>query len=84
MRHRLTQIIFRRSTSLEWYTANTILDELEIARETDTDKFKIGDGKTEWNYLPYSTTLPEKIYMYAGCKAPSKQEYIDLVQNFNI
>ena len=34
--------------------ANPILADREIMAEVDTGKIKIGDGKMEWNSLPYS------------------------------
>ena len=43
----------RRGTAAEWTSANTVLSAGEIGFETDTSKFKIGDGTTAWNSLPY-------------------------------
>lgn len=43
----------RRGTAAEWTSANTVLSAGEIGFETDTSKFKIGDGATAWNSLPY-------------------------------
>jgi hypothetical protein len=43
----------RRGSASQWTTANTVLAAGEIGFETDTSKFKIGDGVTEWNDLPY-------------------------------
>jgi hypothetical protein len=49
------QIQFRRGTAAEWSTstANPILAVAEMGLETDTRKFKIGDGYQHWNDLPY-------------------------------
>ena len=44
---------FRRGTASEWSAANTILAQGEMAIETDTYLFKLGDGLTVWNTLPY-------------------------------
>lgn len=44
---------FRRGTAAQWSSANTILLSGELGLETDTDLFKIGDGTTAWNMLPY-------------------------------
>ena len=49
------RIQLRRSTALEWTTANPILAEGEICVETDTGKFKVGNGYTPWNSLAYSS-----------------------------
>jgi len=46
----------RRGTASEWTDANPILAVGEIGFETDTGKFKIGDGSTEWDDLVYSST----------------------------
>lgn len=46
-------IQFRRGTAAEWTAANPILAQAEMGVETDTDKFKLGDGATAWNSLPY-------------------------------
>ena len=47
------QIQFRRGTSTQWETYNPILAIAELGVETDTSKFKLGDGVTQWNDLPY-------------------------------
>lgn len=44
---------FRRGTAAQWASANPILASGEIGIETDTAQFKIGDGITAWNSLPY-------------------------------
>ncbi len=43
----------RRGTASAWTSANTVLTAGEIGVETDTGQFKIGDGTTTWNSLPY-------------------------------
>jgi hypothetical protein len=47
------QIQFRRGTAAEWTAANPVLALAEMAIETDTDLFKIGNGDDAWNVLPY-------------------------------
>lgn len=51
----MTTIKLRRSTAAEWTTANTILAAGEMGIETDTRKFKFGDGTTPWNTLAYAS-----------------------------
>jgi hypothetical protein len=46
-------IQLRGDTAANWVTANPILAERELAFETDTDLYKLGDGVTAWNDLPY-------------------------------
>ena len=47
------QIQLRRDTAANWTTANPTLAIGEMGLETDTKKFKIGDGTTAWNSLAY-------------------------------
>jgi len=49
------QIQFRRGTASQWSTANPQLAAGELGLETDTGKFKVGDGSTYWNTLAYSS-----------------------------
>jgi Major tropism determinant N-terminal domain len=49
----LGQVQFRRDTSTNWTTNNPILLSGELGLETDTDLFKIGNGTSAWNSLPY-------------------------------
>lgn len=44
---------FRRGTVSEWTTINTVLHAGEIGFVLDTQRFKIGNGLTSWNDLPY-------------------------------
>lgn len=52
------QIQYRRGTAAEWATANTLLAVGEPGYETDTGKFKVGDGTLRWSVLPYATIQP--------------------------
>ena len=52
-----TVIKLRRDTALDWTAADPVLFEAEIGVETDTGKFKIGNGELKWSFLPYF--LPE-------------------------
>lgn len=47
----------RRGTAVQWTTANPVLAAGELGYETDTKKFKIGDGLTTWTSLPYFVNL---------------------------
>jgi len=48
------QIQFRRDTAAAWTSANPVLAVGEIGLETDTTKFKFGNGSTAWNSLAYA------------------------------
>ena len=48
-----TRMQQRRGTATQWTTANPTLAAGEIGFETDTGKFKIGDGTSTWSALSY-------------------------------
>jgi hypothetical protein len=48
-----TQIKLRRDTAQNWTTSNPVLALGEPGIETDTYKFKFGDGQTAWSNLAY-------------------------------
>ena len=47
------QLQFRRGTAAQWTSANPTLASGEMGLETDTAKFKIGNGSIAWNSLAY-------------------------------
>lgn len=49
------KILLRRDNSSNWATLNPVLSNGELAYETNTGKFKIGNGSSAWNSLPYWT-----------------------------
>ena len=48
------QFQMRRDTAASWATINPILASGEFGYESDTSKFKIGNGATGWNYIDYA------------------------------
>lgn len=81
------RVQIRRGTASQWSAENPILLEGEFAIETDTRKFKIGDGITTWNNLTYATqgeTGRSIQYIWDGTRLGIKQEgessytYVDL------
>jgi len=48
-----TKIQVRRDSSADWTTINPVLSEGEIGFETNTGKFKIGNGSSLWSALDY-------------------------------
>ena len=48
-----TKIQVRRDTSANWTSLNPTLSSGEIGYETNTGKFKIGNGSTLWSTLDY-------------------------------
>lgn len=55
------QILFRRGTAVDWTTADPVLGSGEPGFETDTGKFKIGDGSNTWSVLQYASTFDSPI-----------------------
>lgn len=47
------KILLRRDTSSNWTSANPTLSSGEIGYETNTGRFKIGNGSTAWASLSY-------------------------------
>jgi hypothetical protein len=47
------QLQFRRGTAAQWTSANPTLASGEMGLETDTAKFKIGNGSSPWSSLSY-------------------------------
>jgi hypothetical protein len=52
-----TSVQMRAGTAAQAAQANPVLRVGEIGFETDTGKFKLGDGHTAWNDLDYATDL---------------------------
>ena len=50
------RILLRRDTASNWTSGNAVLAAGEIGYETNTGKFKIGNGSTAWTSLAYSIT----------------------------
>jgi hypothetical protein len=48
-----TRMQQRRGTAAQWTAANPVLAAGEIGFETDTNKFKVGNGSTAWASLTY-------------------------------
>lgn len=51
----ITTIRLRRGTAAQWSSANPVLAAGEMGIETDTRKFKFGNGTTQWNSIPYAS-----------------------------
>jgi hypothetical protein len=47
------RIQLRNDTAANWTDANPVLAAGEFGLEKDTNYFKIGDGTSSWNDLPY-------------------------------
>jgi hypothetical protein len=49
----VAKLLTRNDTAANWTSANPTLSKGEIGIETDTNKFKFGDGVTAWSSLNY-------------------------------
>ena len=54
-----TRMQQRRGTAAQWTAANPILAAGEIGFETDTSKFKMGNGSSAWSALTYFANAAE-------------------------
>lgn len=61
----MPNIQIKRGLSTALLATNPILVDGEIVFETDTKKFKLGDGSTSWNNLPYAV-LPNSGVSISG------------------
>ena len=59
-------IQLRRDDAADWTSVNPILHDGEFGWERDTGKFKIGDGATVWNSLPYTSAVPDDLVEALG------------------
>lgn len=69
-----TQIKLRRDTAANWTSANPVLALGEFGFETDTKRFKLGDGSTAYNSLAY-TLGPELSSIEGLTSAADKVPY---------
>jgi hypothetical protein len=60
------QIQVRRGTAAEWTAANPTLATGEIGFETDTGRFKIGNGATAWTSRAYASPAPNSVSDHAA------------------
>ena len=53
----------RRGTASQWTSANQVLNAGEMGWESDTNKFKIGDGTNHWDDLDYFIDINSTAYL---------------------
>ncbi|MBR0378940.1 MAG: hypothetical protein IJH62_00105 [Mogibacterium sp.] len=49
----LDHLLVKAKNSVQWETDNTVLMAGELGYESDTSRYKLGDGSTAWNSLAY-------------------------------
>lgn len=65
----MTRIIQRNDLSTNWTANNPILAIGEVGWETDTKKFKLGDGATAWTSLAYAGAGESELDKYLSATA---------------
>ena len=67
------RILLRRDSSQNWNYNDPVLMSGEPGYETDTRRFKMGDGQTPWSQLPYysGVTGPPGVSNIPGPTGPS-------------
>jgi hypothetical protein len=73
-----TRIQIRRDTATNWHNVNPQLASGEIGFETDTGKFKIGNGTNIWRTLEYASILPSGISSVAVTSFNTRQGAVTL------
>lgn len=61
-----TRIVIRNDIAANWVASNPILLKGELGIETDTNKFKIGDGVKAWKDLAYSPEIDANAVTLTG------------------
>lgn len=56
----MTVIQLKRGLAATWASINPILSPGEFGYETDTGKYKLGNGSAAWNALPYVPRAADK------------------------
>lgn len=60
------QIQLRNDTAANWTAENPVLAEGEVGFETDTGRFKIGNGSTAWNSRAYAAPASNSVSDHAS------------------
>jgi hypothetical protein len=61
-----TLIQLRRGAASLWTSVDPTLNAGEVGYETDTGKYKIGDGITAWTSLKYAAIIPDAFIANSG------------------
>ena len=84
----MTKIIQRHDTAANWTSVNPVLAAGEMGVETDTNKFKFGDGTTTWSSLAYAAGEGGGIDAYTKAETDdllnTKQDKLTAVGSVNI
>lgn len=64
------------ATSAQWSNANPVLMSGEMGVESDTQKYKIGDGVTRWSNLSYASGVPIDTTLSASSTNPVQNKVV--------
>jgi len=78
-----TRMQQRRGTAAQWTAANPILAAGEIGFETDTSKFKMGNGSSTWTALQYFANASELAAIIGGDMPALLNSLDELAQAIN-
>jgi hypothetical protein len=78
-----TRMQQRRGTAAQWTAANPILAAGEIGFETDTSKFKMGNGSSTWSALQYFANAAELAAIIGGDMPALLNSLDELAQAIN-
>lgn len=78
-----TKIQLRHDTADNWTSFDPVLAVGEVGVETDTNRFKFGDGTTVWTNLPYvtSTTKTSELTNDSGFVTADSNPILDVPVN---
>lgn len=79
-----TRLQQRRDTAANWTANNPTLAAGEIGLETDTAKFKIGDGSTAWTSLAYANGVTATGTATLTNKTLTNDAFIGSLENANV
>lgn len=69
------KIQFRRDIATNWETANPVLSQGEMGLDVTNNRFKLGDGTTPWNSLPFAVDFePDGDYVDLRARATTKED----------
>ena len=72
----IVRVCHAYATSAQWSNANPVLMSGEMGVESDTRKYKIGDGVTRWSNLSYASGVPIDTTLSASSTNPVQNKVI--------
>lgn len=73
----IVRVCHAYATSAQWSNANPVLMSGEMGVESDTQKYKIGDGVTKWSNLSYASGVSIDTTLSASSTNPVQNKVIN-------